>query len=676
MSSEQLQVVDACANGNCVVDSVAGSGKTTTCLLIAESNVSQKNLLLTYNSKLKLETRARVVARGIKNMEVHSFHSFCVKHYDPVAYDDVHLHRVVADNVKPRKTFQYDRIILDESQDLTPLLYKIFKKLYADNGTGLMVVFGDRKQSIYEFRGADSRYLTLADAIYPGSWKRLQLSTTYRLTRPMAEFVNKVMLKEDRLVAVKKSSVVPDYFVCDAFSPFLFDVLMSLLKTYKPEDIFLVAPSIRNGKSPIRELENLLVKQGIPCFVPVSDDMVVTDDLLVGKIALSTIHQTKGMERKVVLVFGFDASYFKFYKVNADVNVCPDELYVAGTRATERLIFVHHYKNGFLPFLCRKELSPYIVYQKEEYKTAQPDENHSSDRRMKSVTELLRYLKTEVLHRTYSKLKRTTIVEPTEKLAIESKIEGDDTTEFVSHITGATIPIYYEYRLTGRITMLEKLKNPNQELENVPRYHHIAYLNQAHLGLGLRGLQEIKDPTAAELLFIVNCWNAETSGYLSQVKQITNYDWLTIDMLEETCKRMNGCVVKIQPTAFQFEKLAMKPPDAVVKGTTTANVKSVHPDPYPELRGRVLYGYADMVTSNNEVVEIKCVAALTMEHYLQLALYMYLNDSKTGYLFNVLTGELVRVQCSDLNAIVYDIIGAKYGVRGRMTDEEFMTSHR
>jgi hypothetical protein len=63
-----------------------------------------------------------------------------------------------------------------------------------------------------------------------------------------------------------------------------------------------------------------------------------------------------------------------------------------------------------------------------------------------------------------------------------------------------------------------------------------------------------------------------------------------------------------------------------------------------------------------------------MEHYLQLALYMYLNDSKTGYLFNVLTEELVRVECGDIKSIVNDIIGAKYNVRGKMSDDEFLVS--
>lgn len=663
MSEEQLRVVDACALGNCVVDSVAGSGKTTTCLLIAQSS-PETNLLLTYNAKLKLDTRARVLAKGITNMEVHSYHSFCVKFYDPTAYDDLVLKQIVSTDVSP-KPFHYSRIILDETQDMTPMLYGVFRKIFKDNGDARICVLGDQKQSIYEFRKADARFLTLAPNIFPGKWTRLSLTTTYRLTIPMADFVNKVMLNEERLVAVKDSRIRPEYIICNAFSNSIFIRVMALLKIYTPEDIFLVAPSVRAAKSPLRELENKLVKMNVPCFAPINDEEVVCDDMLSGKIALSTIHQTKGMERKVVIVFGFDDSYFKFYKRDVDPRLCPNELYVAATRATERLYLVHHCDNGYLPFLQLKKLKPYVTSENTLRRIEVQDQKSPID----SVTSLLRHLESSAVHNAYAKLTRTTLVNPDDPISIDSKITGD-TVESVSHITGTAIPIYFESKVRGKTSILKKLKG-EEDFGNLPRYNHMGFLCQAHKH-PIRGLREMTNPvTTQELLFVVNCWMAETGGYISQVKQIQKYDWLSPEILEECCSRIQTCLETISMTAEFFEKPAMKPPYAVVRGATNADVEAIYPDPFPELKRRVLCGYADVVGSGT-VLEIKCVLSLKMEHYLQLALYMYLNDFTVGYLFNVLTGELVKVECPILADVVALIIDAKFNSSEIVSDEEFI----
>ena len=61
ISDEQLSVIEGLSqNNNIIVDSVAGSGKTTCNLHIAKSFPLLNILLLTYNAKLKLETREKV----------------------------------------------------------------------------------------------------------------------------------------------------------------------------------------------------------------------------------------------------------------------------------------------------------------------------------------------------------------------------------------------------------------------------------------------------------------------------------------------------------------------------------------------------------------------------------------------------------------------------------------
>ena len=116
---------------------------------------------------------------------------------------------------------------------------------------------------------------------------------------------------------------------------------------YKPGDIFILAPSIKiknhntvvehrdNAVSPIKKLENLLKTQHpeIPIYVPCTDSEKLDADVLAGKILFSTYHQSKGMERPIVLVYSFDESYFNYYKRNADRTIMINELYVATTRS-------------------------------------------------------------------------------------------------------------------------------------------------------------------------------------------------------------------------------------------------------------------------------------------------------------------------------------------------------
>jgi hypothetical protein len=671
MSEEQLAVVRACGLGNVVVDSVAGSGKTTTCILLAKTYPFEKNLLLTYNSKLKLETRIRVREQGLSNLEVHSYHSFCVKYYDPGAYEDVKVHALIKKNRVPLKKIRFDRIVLDETQDMTPMLYQLFHKIYRDNGVARLCVLGDKKQSIYEYRKADVRYLTMAPAIFPGAWTRTELTTTYRLTIPMATFVNECMLKENRLHAVKPSSVQPRYIICDPFNQYkMGEMVMALLEKYAPSDLFLVAYSIKSAKCPLRKLENYLVQKQVPCFVPINDDAVVDDEILQGKVALTTIHQTKGMERKVVVIVGFDSTYYWYHK-NADKCVCSNELYVAATRATEVLIMIHGHQQDYLPFLRRDALEKYIEYVDEpDLKEVYEEAPH---RRMVCVADLLQHQDSLVLQEAFEQLSCETLQEAGELLDIECKVKGD-TVESVAHLTGSAIPAFYEGAVKGRISILEKL-SLREDFGNVQRYNHTNTLLQAQRNHPLiRGLQDLTCPmSAAEILFVANCWNAETNGYLSQIAQIKAYDWLSKETLGECIERLDVFMRRVQMAPEKFEHFLIKPENALVLNPTKARVPPTHPEPHPELKGRVLCGYADVVDADH-LVEIKCVKKLQKEHYLQLALYMYLDGRASNYLFNVLTGELVRVQCADLPAVVELLMGAKYREHARCSDEQFLKS--
>lgn len=209
-SREQWEIIKALRDGSHVlVNSVAGSGKTTTACFIAALNRERRCLLLTYNARLKEETRARRDDWRLGNLEVHSFHAAGVKYFSDRCRVDEGLVDVVHDAAAARlerPVAPFDVIIIDETQDVTPLLFAFLHHMCglvveargpAKDPIQLVCV-GDERQAIFGFRNADARFLRHADRLMPSfacrPWARCTLSTSYRVTPPMAAFINEAML--------------------------------------------------------------------------------------------------------------------------------------------------------------------------------------------------------------------------------------------------------------------------------------------------------------------------------------------------------------------------------------------------------------------------------------------------------------------------------------------------
>ena len=92
ISQEQQNAVDHFARGeNVVLNAVAGSGKTTFVLHLAQQLPQRKFLLLTYNKRLSVETKEKCQALGIANLRVYTFHACATFLYACVIYTDAKL---------------------------------------------------------------------------------------------------------------------------------------------------------------------------------------------------------------------------------------------------------------------------------------------------------------------------------------------------------------------------------------------------------------------------------------------------------------------------------------------------------------------------------------------------------------------------------------------------------
>lgn len=654
ISEEQNNVVNCIEQGqNVIVESVAGSGKTTCNIYIAKSQSDKSILLLTYNAKLKMETRDRVQMLGIQNIETHSYHSFCVKYYNNKCFTDYQIISIVKSNIIPLKKFKYDIIILDEAQDISPLYHELVCKIYTDNLNlnAQLCVLGDRAQSIYDFNRADSRFIIYADQVFKLNqlkWSRCELSQSYRITSEMANFINYCMGNNFNIKSDKITEKKPKYIITDAYSESIyskqFTELRNFLKKYKPEEIFILAPSVKNEKSPVRQLENLIKKnlKNIPVYVPVSDEEKLDEQVLKNKLVFSTFHQAKGLERKVVFIYGFDDSYFKFYKKNKNPKKCPNELYVATTRALEHLVLIHSITNNYLEFLNKSYLPKYVDIIRDG--ELQLKNNKVTKTFEVSVTDLIKHLPVDVLNNCIEYLSISNINKLGDKINIPFKSEQSQGYESLGEITGTAIPSYLQLKKTGSMSIYKEAlqylrentigddSNPN-DTDFIDSDSDDAKIIVKPKSYDLENIN-LKELKPDELLYIANFYCAKKSGFLYKIYQITNYNWLSQENLDYAYDRL--LELNVSPKAkyeqyFEIVKL-------------------------PELLDKRLYGYVDCIDKNN-LYEFKCVNKLENEHYLQLAVYMYLYESNIRKKTNGTTTEqVISMYKTNIPSLVKDML--------------------
>lgn len=682
-SHEQNSIIEALKEGmNVITNSVAGSGKTTTIMHVAktfnEHYSNTKILVLTYNRRLRDETVERAKKTNVP-LDIYTYHGFCVRYLSSECHNDTGIEKSINKNWR-QILLDWNLIVIDEVQDMNPLYYRLVRKIVAGYPMIQYCIIGDDKQSIYDFNNADPRFILLADKLYTSSrdWKRLTLSTSYRVNDKNAYFVNKCLLGYDKIIPVKKSNFLPRYIICDAFGTRsrtgqigLHDAFEELQYYYKcgynNGDIFILAPSIKSNASPVIQFANFISQRGIPIHVPKSDEEKLDESILKNKLVFSTFHQVKGLERKVVLIFGFDAGYFKFYKRDGIQDSCPNEIYVATTRASERMTVFHHYQNNFLPFLkqqyieqtCEVIMKRRVVIPRESDRSPPPV----------SVTNYCRHIPHDIIDLISRNLPSVEIKPEGSKIKIQSHVKCDysscitadaflealieedrinannkvELTESISHITGIAIPMYYQYITTEKIRYVTDLLCDRTT----------QYFLRPTYG------EKSGNITIPELISIALKHDAVISQYIFQVNQVTNLNWLTEKILIKTSKRIKEIVGEGLNVNFEEHMSTM-----------------------------TLHGFIDCIDYERNILwEFKCVNSITNDHLIQAALYKYLcihsasnNELREKavnmkcFVFNILSGQVIEIisnpeQLESIYNIIHDY---KSRTKNSISDEEFI----
>ena len=710
LSEEQEIILKNVVDGhNVIVDSCAGTGKTTLILSVAKALIGLNLLQMTYNSMLRFEVKDRVKKAGITNMKVHTFHSLAVRYYLPTAYTDTGIRYIILKDLPPiEKLPKIDVFVLDEAQDMTFLYFQLMAKLARDSGHLIqLLILGDYMQGLYEFKGADIRFLTFADILWEGfqclktqEFRYCTMKMSYRITNQMRNFVNEVMLGENRMEACRDG--VPVLYIRNSrvnIERIVAAEICKLLEQgFSPADIFVLASSVKGVNSNVRQLENTLVERGIPCHVPMLENDKIDERVIDKKVVFSTFHCVKGRQRKFVFIVGFDQSYFKFYGRNLAKDKCPNTLYVAATRATHGLYLLE--SDNFrtdrpLEFLKQNHIEmkkkDYIIFRGHHQTLFFEDEEEErirdalfQNKHNLTPTELIKFVPESVIEDISTILDRIFVSQNREisDIDIPNIIETrQGFFEEVSDLNGITIPcIYYDYlseKWMGSRTNSNVLLNLiGNCIDNMKPNDH-SYLKKI-----VQDLPE-KIETIEEYLYIANISVAVQETLYFKLKQIDRdeYNWLSQGMIAHCTDRLDNVIGK------ECKNIMPRIEETIISQSDDKAHVRIDEFLAPHFGADIKFRFTartDLIT-NDSVWEMKCTSKISIDHMLQVVIYAWIwkmrvslddqqSDEKVFKIFNIKTNELLVLDASndELNTIMLALLKGKFQKQQIKADDEFI----
>lgn len=262
----------------------------------------------------------------VKNEEYKENIKTLCKKYNVITFDEL-----------LQKTTQYfkdingkvEYLFVDEFQDIGPLERNFFKALNADN----YFYIGDEKQAIYGFKGGNVNYFI--NLIKSKNWKTYYLNNNYRCGQAIIELANRVIMQADDIINVQSICKSNNPGITRIDSKYKIDDYLKQIKNYK--DWFVL---VRTNKD-LAKLEQKMNDLEIP-FVSFRKGEINLDEMrkcmAEDKIKLLTIHTSKGLESKNVLLWGnFPIVQKPYLRNNDEIKV----LYVGITRGIDQVILLN-----------------------------------------------------------------------------------------------------------------------------------------------------------------------------------------------------------------------------------------------------------------------------------------------------------------------------------------------
>lgn len=361
MDAQQELLARSLGDEHRIIHGVAGSGKTMIlgfrAMELARS-LSKPILVLCYNKTLAARLEQLMGERGLSDkVQVYNFHKWCRNMLTAYNVPLPPQGSQFADKLPPAviagvdkgqiPRFQYGAVLIDEGHDFEPEWYKLIVQMIDPNTNSLLVLYDDA-QNIY---GQASRKKL--------SWKSLDvqaqgrttiLKLNYRNTLEILSvargFANELLLArsedDDGVPLISPESAgrrgaLPELIRVERQE----DQLPAIIKRLRDEHargrpLSDMAVIFRNGWEG-EKLHEALQRAGIASQLAEGNgksSLFVVDDT----VKLITMHSSKGLEFPLVIIPGLGSLPKPGKNENEEARL----LYVAMTRATERLVLIHH----------------------------------------------------------------------------------------------------------------------------------------------------------------------------------------------------------------------------------------------------------------------------------------------------------------------------------------------
>lgn len=203
LSPTQLKIIKDQDSKYIVVAAGPGSGKTKVLvhklasLMLMEDVKHEQMLMLTFSRAAATEFKKRLlqlIGNAAHFIEIKTFHSYCFDLLGKVGSldktDDIIKHTIQKIRNKEVDINRITKtvLVIDEAQDMDKDEFELINILMAENEDMRIIAVGDDDQNIYEFRGADSKYLQ--ELINVNGAEKYELVDNYRSKNNLVDFAN------------------------------------------------------------------------------------------------------------------------------------------------------------------------------------------------------------------------------------------------------------------------------------------------------------------------------------------------------------------------------------------------------------------------------------------------------------------------------------------------------
>ena len=333
---------------NVRVIAVAGAGKSTLILEMCK-HTEGPVCIITYNKPLQKELDEKLKASESQSV-AYTFHGLASEYYK-VCQDDTTLASIVA-SINSKKEFLYDKIIIDESQDMKQVYFDLISKLMNIQNVQIALL-GDPEQMLYDYDLDDPAvlsFLNQPDESFGVSFSKATLSVSFRLTPCIASLSNALAPTDSVKIEpgnLSHSNEKVDLQICNRFlwSDVARDWILKHHPITKKGTIHILAATRkRNGE--MKRLVNQLATYGYSIYVHIDDPITNKQHC---KVHVMSWHSSKGSESDTTVILGVGG--------NAALN----PLHVALTRSRHNMLILADKDNIFLPLAkLVTETPPYI----------------------------------------------------------------------------------------------------------------------------------------------------------------------------------------------------------------------------------------------------------------------------------------------------------------------------